>query len=142
MLYLHPLFQLSAIILGWYTLYLGVQRFRILHLHQKVRFQWSRHVTLGLISLVTLLAGMGVGMLMVYTHWQGFLMTGTHGKVAMVMAPMILFGLITGLVMNVKKKPRQVLPLIHGINNLILLLLALSQAVTGWGILKTFVMGL
>ena len=56
---------------------------------------------------------------MVYFYWRGFLITGGHGKVALVMAPLILFGFASGLYMNIKKKQRRVLPLLHGMNNLV-----------------------
>jgi hypothetical protein len=54
---------------------------------------------------------------------------------------MILFGLLSGYIMNKTRKKRSVLPLAHGINNLILTLLALTQMITGWGVIKLFVLG-
>jgi len=142
MLLIHPGIQLSAFVLALYAFYLGLKRFRFNHLHMQTAFPWKRHVILGLISLTALLFGMIMGMIMVYTHWQGFLMTGAHGKTAVILVPFILFGVISGLYMNARKKKRKTLPLMHGINNLIILCLALSQAFTGWEILKTFVFGL
>lgn len=142
MLYFHPLFQAFAILLGIYAFYLGQKRFRSRHFGQQTIFPWKRHVTCGLISLVLLISGMAGGMLMVYLYWNGFLMTGAHGEVALVLAPLVIFGIISGLIMNAEKKQRKALPLIHGINNVVVLCLALSQIFTGWNVLKTFVMGL
>ena len=142
MLLIHPTIQLSAVLLAFYVLYLGMRRFRFLHLDKKTLFPWKRHVVLGLISLIALLSGTFIGLGMVYTHWGGFLITGTHGKVAVAMVPFILFGIFSGLYMNVRKKKRKTLPLMHGINNLIILSLGVSQAFTGWTILSTFVFGL
>jgi uncharacterized membrane protein YozB (DUF420 family) len=104
LLSIHPIIQLSAICLGLYVFYLGVQRFRSLHLKQKVKFNWKRHVLLGKIVMATWLAGILGGVSVVYMTWHGFLVTGIHGKVALVILPLILFGLFSGLHMNRKKK--------------------------------------
>ncbi|MFW6115281.1 MAG: DUF4079 family protein [Thermodesulfobacteriota bacterium] len=141
MLWVHPIIQVSAIILAWYVFYLGAQRFRSLHLHQGAVFKWRRHVALGGIAFAVLLAGIAGGMAMVYLHWQGFLMTRIHGVMGLIMVPFIVFGMGTGLYMNSRKKKRRILPLIHGLNNLIVLILAFVQAATGWGVVKTFVLG-
>jgi len=84
---------------------------------------------------------LGGGVTMVYSHWHGFLITGTHGKVALIMAPLIIFGLYSGLYLHRIKKKRKLLPIIHGLNNLVVPILALTQIVTGWGIYNTFVLG-
>jgi hypothetical protein len=39
------------------------------------------------------------------------------------------------------KKKRKLLPIIHGLNNLVVPILALPQIMTGWGIYNTFVLG-
>ncbi|MBW1797395.1 MAG: DUF4079 domain-containing protein [Deltaproteobacteria bacterium] len=141
MLVIHPIIQLSATLLAVYVFYLGVQRFRFLHLDQKALFQWKRHVALGEIALGVLLAGMLGGMVMVYVYWHGVIITGIHGKVALVMVPFIAFGFVSGLYMNRKKKKRRLLPFIHGLNNLFVLVMALSQIVSGAGTYRAFVLG-
>ena len=141
MLAFHPIVQLLTILLAAYAFCLGVQRFRFLHLHRKTAFKWKRHVALGEIALGTLLSGMLGGMAMVYLYWRGFFITGGHGKVALVMTPLIIFGFASGLYMNIKKKQRTVLPLLHGLNNLVLLILALTQIYSGWWVYQTFVLG-
>ena len=98
-------------------------------------------MVLGEIALGTLLAGMLGGMTMVYLYWRGFLITGTHGKFALVMAPFIIFGVGSGLYMNRKKKKGRFPPLVHGLNNLIVLILALIQLVSGLWVYRTFVLG-
>ncbi len=40
-----------------------------------------------------------------------------------------------------RKKRRKVLPLIHGVNNLVLVLLALFQVYNGWHVINAFVWG-
>lgn len=141
MLSVHPVIQGSATLLALYVFFLGVQRFRFLHLYKGVAFKWKQHVFLGKIALGAWLVGVVGGMTMVYFYWYGFLMTGTHGKVALVMVPFIIFGLASGQYMNHNKKKRKVLPLIHALSNLVLLILALTQVVTGWWVYRVFVLG-
>jgi len=141
MLIIHPIIQICATLLASYVFFLGLQRFRMLHLKHKTRFNWKRHVLGGTIALLTLLGGMVVGMSMAYLNWRGFMVTGIHGKTALIIVPLLLFGLFSGLFMNSRKKRRKVLPLIHGTSNLILLLLAIYQIHTGWWVYNTFVLG-
>ena len=141
MLSVHPIIQGSATLLALYVFFLGVQRFRFLHFYKEVAFKWKRHVFLGRIALGAWLVGIVGGMSMVYFYWYGFLITGTHGKVALVMVPFIIFGLASGQYMNHNKKKRKVLPLIHALSNLVLLILALTQVVTGWWVYRVFVLG-
>ena len=141
MLAIHPIIQYVAIILILYVLFLGFQRFRFLHLQKKVVFQWRRHVILGIISLGVLCVGMGVGILMVYVYWHGFFITGIHGILGLVMIFFIMCGLLSGLYMNYHKKKRKLLPIIHGLNNLCILLLACIQIMTGWKVYQAFVLG-
>jgi nitric oxide reductase large subunit len=141
LLIIHPIIQFSAFMLALYAFSLGVRRFRSIHLKQKTVFKWKRHAVAGQIALGTWLAGMLGGMTMVYLYWHGFLITGTHAKVALFMAPLIIFGLFSGLYMDRNKKQRKVLPILHGLNNFILLMFALTQIVTGWGVYHTFVLG-
>ena len=140
-LVIHPIIQFSAVLLTLYVFYLGVQRFRFLHLYQNTVFRWKRHVLLGEIALGTLLGGMTGGVTMVYFYWHGFFITGAHGAVAFVMTPFIIFGSASGLYMNRNKKKRKALPLIHGLSNLVLLILALTQVVSGWGVYRDLILG-
>lgn len=142
MLALHPALQLAAICLAVYTFLLGAARFRAAHLRHAVPFAWKRHALCGKISLVFMLGGLFGGMTMVYRAWQGFLVTGLHGRVALAILPLLLFGLGSGLLMDRQKKKRAVLPLLHGINNTVLLILTLSQIVTGISVYRTFVLGI
>jgi len=141
MLVIHPIIQILALLLILYVFYLGLKRFRFLHLHQKTAFQWRRHVALGEIALGVLLAGMLGGIAIVYISWHGLFITGIHGKVALVMAPFIIFGLVSGLYMNHKKKQRKILPFIHGLNNLVVLIMAIGQIISGLWVYRAFVLG-
>ena len=81
------------------------------------------------------------GMTIVYLYWQVFLITGVHGNIAFVMTTFIIFGGTSGLYMDHNKKKRIALPLIHGLSNLVLLILALAQVVTGWRVYTLLVLG-
>ncbi len=140
-LFIHPIIQFSATLLALYVFYLGVQRFRFLHMNQKTVFKWKRHVALGKMALGVWLVGMVSGMTMVYLYWHGFLITGAHGKVALVLLPLVIFGLVSGLYMDRNKKKRGVFPLIHGLNNLVVLILAVAQAISGLWVFNAFVLG-
>jgi hypothetical protein len=141
LLFIHPAIQLITFILACYVFYLGYQRFSSLHMKKNVIFLWKRHVSLGTVTLATFLAGMAGGLLAVYTYWRSYLITGLHAKVAIVLLPLMIFGLLSGLYMNAKKKKRKWLPILHGANNAILMVLALTQVITGWKILRNYVIG-
>lgn len=139
MLFLHPVNQLFSIILAFYVFFLGLQRFRSLHLNHDIRFNWKRHVTFGIISLAIMFMGLLGGTAIVDFYWGGSRITGIHATIAFIILPFLLFGLFTGLYMNKKKKKRKSLPFIHGIANLFLLILAFVQILTGWGVYVNFI---
>jgi cytochrome b561 len=141
MLYLHPLIQLAAIVLSFYVLYLGFQRFQASHLKKKAVFPWKKHVKFGLTTLIVLFLGFIGGIVMTYINWSGYLFT-THGKFGVLIAVLIVIGLSTGLYMDKNKKKRTVLPLIHGINNFVLVVLCIVQTYFGFHVLKSFVLGI
>lgn len=141
LLFIHPIIQFLATLLALYVFYLGVQRFRFFQMNQKTVFKWKRHVALGKMALGVWLVGMVSGMTMVYLYWHGFLITGAHGKGALVLLPLVIFGLVSGLYMDRNKKKRGVFPFIHGLNNLVVLILAVAQAISGLWVFKAFVLG-
>ena len=142
MLLIHPAMQLVGILLAIVTFLTGLQRFRSLHLHRRTKFPWRLHVLLGKISLMMLMAGMGLGLGMARYHWGQNLMTMGHGKTGLVILPFLLFGLVSGVTLDGKVKERQVLRVLHGVSNTILLLLLLNQARSGLRVYMTFVSGL
>ncbi|MDY6990310.1 MAG: DUF4079 domain-containing protein [Thermodesulfobacteriota bacterium] len=141
MLIVHPILQSAATLLALYVMYLGMARFGSLHLEKTTVFKWKRHVILGYLCLGTWLVGMAAGATVVYLYWHGILITGTHGTVSLAMVPFMAFGLASGLYMERKKLKRKALPLMHGVSNLVVLILALTQIVSGWGVYKAFVQG-
>jgi len=56
------------------------------------------------------------------------------------MCPLIVVGFSTGYYLYRFKKKRILLPLIHGLNNTILFLLAIYQVYSGWQVLQKFVL--
>jgi hypothetical protein len=141
MLFIHPALQLLATGVALYALYLGINRILLLHFHQKTLFHWKHHVYVGSASLILWIAGIFGGISMVYLYWDSFLMTGAHGRTALAMLPLLLFGLISGFYMHRVKKKRTYLPLLHGLNNLAVIILAFFQIRTGWWVLTVYVLG-
>jgi hypothetical protein len=138
---IHPIVQLMAIGVTLYAFYLGVQRFRFLHLHHKAVFMWKRHVAFGEIALFAVLAGMVGGMAVVYVYWRRLFITGTHSTVALVMVPFIIFGIVSGVYMNRRREDRRILPVVHGLNNLVVMVLALTQVVSGFWFYRALGLG-
>jgi uncharacterized membrane protein YfcA len=130
MLSIHPIAQLGAILLGFYAAYLGLQRTRSLHFGQSEKFLRQRHGIIGSIGLLSMLGGIGAGSIMVNRYLLNPDM-GLHVAIAMIILPLGLFGLFSGLYLYLTPKPRKILPALHGINNLVVLILALGQIVTG-----------
>lgn len=140
MLWIHPIWQASATIVAVYAFFLGFSRFRASHLKHKTKFNWKRHVRFGTVALTAWLIGMAGGLAMVALNFPTIFITGTHAKVGAAMGVLVVIGLSSGVYMNKFKKKRRLLPLIHGVNNFILLLLAFSQAWTGRRFLAFFML--
>ena len=142
MLYIHPFIQIVAILIALYVWYLGFKRFKSAHLKIKSPFNWKNHVKFGKIALVIWFLGIIGGLTIAKIYWKGFFVTKTHGRVGVLILPFIFFALISGYFLDKKKKKRKILPLIHGIINTIMLLLALSQIFTGIEIIKLYILDL
>lgn len=140
MLWFHPVLMTVANLIGFYAAYLGMERFLSQHLELRTQFLWRRHVRFGLAALALWLMGIAGGLIVARLTWQVNFVTGDHYKIAFYMVPLILFGAFSGLYMDRKKARRTILPLLHGIGNLVLLGLALYQFSTGWQIIKDFVL--
>ena len=130
LLSIHPVAQLFAILVGFYAAYLGYQRVRSLHFGAATRFLREHHVIAGTISLVSMLGGIAAGFIMVSRFLQNPDM-GLHVAVAMMILPLGVFGIFSGFFLYLNPQKRKILPAVHGINNLVILLLALVQIVTG-----------
>ena len=127
---MHPVAQLGAILLACYAAYLGFQRTQSLHFGKTTRFLRERHVIAGSIALISMLGGIAAGFIMVSRYLLNPDM-GLHVAVAMVMLPLGLFGIFSGFFLYLNPGKYRILPAIHGINNLVFLVLALLQVVSG-----------
>lgn len=140
MFYIHPIVQFLATLLAVYVFVLGWPRLRAAFTGGRALFNWKRHVRLGLTALIALVLGMLGGAWVTFTYRGGTGFSGWHYRLALAMSPLMLFGLASGLVLDRRKARRTVLPLVHGLANLVLLILALVQVWTGLHVLKVFVL--
>jgi len=140
MMWIHPLLQLSGLLLSLYALYLGYRRFAYTKLGGKGVFPWKRHVVLGSAVMAVWLPGLFLGLLLAWWQWHIVFITGAHYKTALAMIPFIVFGYVSGYIMDKRKAKRTALPLLHGANNLILVLMALGQLGTGLLIIRDFIL--
>jgi len=140
-MWIHPPLQTLAALLSLYVLYLGFVRFRFAHLgHKGIIFQWKRHVAQGIAVMVTWVLAFVIGLGAAWTNWHVVGVTELHYQVALVMIPLICFGLASGYYMDKVKAKRTILPLAHGAVNALLVILALWQLWTGIGILRDMVL--
>jgi hypothetical protein len=127
----HPLLQLITIILCLYALYLGCSRIQSLHFGRKNGFKRDRHAIVGTLALGSLMLGMAGGAIIVARYLAKPVLESLHGKGAMVLLPFILFGLFSGFYMYLNPEKRKIFPIIHMVNNIIVLLLLCFQLATG-----------
>jgi len=136
----HPFFQTLGILLTFYAGFLGLQWTRSLHFSQQgVLFHRKRHALIGAMALFMLLGGMVGGKLISTLVWQGLVVIHLHYTIALAIAPFVLTGIITGLYLYFKPAARRVLPAVHAINKVILLLLLLYQAYSGYHVFMKYV---
>ena len=135
---LHPIFMGLTLLLALWVAYQGVNRVRFSLFKQKVAFNWKAHTKYGLAVLSLWVIGMAAGSLMTSLAHGTPGVTGFHRATAIAMLPLIVFGAVSGLYMDKKKRPRRILPILHGAANMILLAMALSQSVTGLALVWAF----
>jgi hypothetical protein len=138
--WIHPAIQWIATAMAGYTLWLAWPRFLYNHWGIKGRFQWNDHVKWGKYSHIFWMAGMVIGAAVVARNWGGSGATGDHYWIGQLIMPCIAAGYITGSIMDRDKKPRRYLPLIHGVCNLLALLIAIIQIFTGIKVIQEFLL--
>ena len=140
MLWLHPLIQLLATVMAFYVLFLAWPRFKSLHLSKQGKFEWKKHAFWGRIIIIVWLGGLVLGKVAVQSHWNMSPLFLTHSQGAMFMVPFMIVAYVTGSVMDRKKQKRLWLPMVHGLNNLVMLGIALYQVYTGYFIIVNFML--
>lgn len=136
MLWIHPLLAGFTTLLAFYVLILGLVRLHANHFGGTRQFQWKRHVRLGYAVYGLWLLSFFGGATMVWLHWPDAFLKGDHTEGAVNMLVLIFVGLATGWYMDNRPKKRVFLPLAHAAVNVWLLVLAVGQALTGWGIVQ------
>jgi len=140
MLWFHPALQVIATMFGIYAGYLGMERFLSQHLHKRTQFLWNRHVFVGRFAILLWMAGMAGGLTIARWKWDVNFVTGIHYKNAFNMLPLMIVGAASGIYMDKRKAKRTILPLLHGVCNLLVLGMAIYQIKTGWQVIKDFVL--
>nr|WP_319775886.1 DUF4079 family protein [uncultured Sphaerochaeta sp.] len=141
-LWIHPIWQLAAMIIAGYVLSMGWSRFQSRHFKIKKSFPWKKHVLWGEISVIALLLGGFLGIAVGAWRWPRPFITGVHAWMGLAVMFLLLIGLVTGIILNRRKPRGHTLPLIHAASNVLMILLALFQIRTGWYVLTNFVAGL
>lgn len=130
LLSIHPAAQLTVIIIGFYAAYLGYRRIQSLHLDITAKFPRKRHAVSGAIALISMIMGSAAGSLIKGRYLQHTHL-GTHEAVAMIIIALGIFGILSGYYLYASPRKRKIIPLIHGIGNFAVLLLAIVQIITG-----------
>ena len=138
LIWLHPLMQVVAAIIGLWALWQGWKRFSMTR-GKRVIFPWKQHVRLGSVGLVLWTLG-ALGFYVTHSLFGSTHMTGLHATLALFIIILSLFGLVTGYVMNKWKRKRFWLPLLHGGVNVFLVVLVLVECWTGYELLGPFLM--
>lgn len=140
MLWIHPIIQLWATLTGFYVIFLAWQRVKVQHFKGKGKFEWKKHAFWGRIVIISWLVGLVLGRVAVQNHWDMSGVFINHTQGAMFMTPLMLVGYATGSYMDRHKQKRTWLPVIHGLNNILLLIVALYQFYTGYFIVVNFLL--
>ncbi|WP_290918389.1 DUF4079 domain-containing protein [Halodesulfovibrio sp.] len=138
-LYIHPAIQVLGIVFGYITLFWGAKRFLAVHRKKKFLFPWKSHVLYGKISIYLWLFGLGVGVYFTHAEWNYFSVTGEHYTIGIAILPLLLITFLTGYWMDLFKKKRQYLCLVHGGLGAMLCILVFVQVVTGVQVFSLFV---
>ncbi len=131
MVWIHPVLISLITVLAIYVTWLGVLRTCSLHFKRKIPFLWKRHVRLGTIVLFIWAVGAFLGLGGAYYAWNGTFIGELHAQVGLIMVPLAIIGYLTGAQLDKVKKRRKWLPIIHGVNNVLLLGLSFWQVYTG-----------
>jgi hypothetical protein len=136
LLWIHPIAQALTTLLALYVLRLGLSRFASRHLGKTTAFNWNRHVTLGKVVVVVWALGALGGLSVTYLTYGKIFTQSLHFRIGIIMLPVLLITYLTGTRMDRRRGQSNILPVVHLVNNVILLILAGMQVVTGLDIVQ------
>lgn len=137
LLWIHPIVQGLTAILVLYVLWLGLTRFASRHLGKKTVFHWDRHVKLGkLVVAIWALGGLG-GLFMTYVTYGKIFTESLHFRNAVAIMILLLVAWLTGTRMDRHRGRSNILPVVHLVNNTLLLILVAVQLISGIGIIRS-----
>jgi len=136
MIYFHPALMLLVLAVACLALRQGLIRFASVRLGRKAMFLWKQHVLLGQLALAGMLLGLATGFATTWLAWSAPWSTGLHGKVALAIAALSVFGLVSGVWLDRAKKPGTRLGLMHAMGNSLAVLLAFFQLYSGVDLLR------
>lgn len=137
LLWLHPVMQTLAALLGVWAMWQGWKRVQMQR-GIKVIFPWKQHVRWGTVALLLWTLG-ALGFYVTHDLFGSTHITGLHAQLAWPVIALSIFGLVTGYIMNKYKRKRKYLPILHGVGNVVLLILVGAELWTGVSLLETFV---
>lgn len=136
LVWLHPLMQVFAALLGMYAMWQGWKRVQMQR-GVKIIFPWKQHVRLGAAALILWTLG-ALGFYVTHSLFGSTHITGLHAELAWPIIALSLFGLASGYIMDKYKRKRSLLPIVHGLANVLLLVLVVIELITGFFLLETF----
>jgi uncharacterized membrane protein YozB (DUF420 family) len=136
LLWIHPIAQSLTALLALYVLRLGLSRFAARHLGKGTVFQWNRHVMLGKVVVAVWALGALGGLSVTYLTYGKFFTESLHFKIGIIVLPVLLITFLTGTRLNRRRNQSNILPVVHLVNNILLLILAGTQVVTGLHIVR------
>ena len=136
LLWIHPIAQALTALLALYVLKLGLSRFASRHLGKQTVFQWNRHVMLGKVVVAVWALGALGGLGVTYLSYGKFFTESLHFKIGIIILPVLLVTWHTGTRLDHRRNQSRTLPVVHLLNNVLLLTLAAIQVVTGLDIVQ------
>ncbi|MEG2171647.1 MAG: hypothetical protein RRY29_00145 [Desulfovibrionaceae bacterium] len=136
LLWVHPLMQTIAVMLGTWAMWQGWKRVQMQR-GVKVIFPWKQHVRWGAVALIMWTLG-ALGFYVTLDLFGSTHITGLHAQLAWPIIALSIFGLVTGYSMDKYKRKRVYLNVTHGIVNILLMVLVIIELITGFLLLETF----
>ena len=136
LLWIHPIVQALTALLALYVLRLGLSRFASRHLGKTTVFQWNRHVMLGRVVVAVWALGAIGGLTMTYLTYGKLYTESLHFKIGITILLVLLITFLTGTRLNRRRNQSNILPVVHLVNNILLLILVGIQVVTGLDIVR------